>query len=103
METTELVETIAYEDVLYDDNVNYDISTLVLQALQIDPREVQVNNNTTVSDFYFYHFQEQSAQNDHLFQEMINHAAKVLCIQLRPDSIVMELCKTIEKSTLSQK
>lgn len=95
---SEITESIAYEDVVHDEGVDYNITTLVLQALQTDPREIHINDDMTINDLYFYHFQEQTPQNDQLFREMIYHASSILCVPIKSDLKFMDLIKTLTKS-----
>lgn len=89
---------IIHEDVVKDEGVDYDVTTLVLQAFQVDPREVHVSENMTISDFYFYHFQELTPKNDELFKQMINHAIIVLGVPVMLDLKITDLVKVLEKN-----
>jgi len=96
---SEISEYMVYEDIVYDENIKYDDTTLLLQALQVDPREIHISDNMIVADLYFYHFQEQTYENDALFQEMINHAARVLDTSVTSKSIMKDLVKTLSEKT----
>ncbi len=52
----------------------------------------------TVNCLHFYHFQEQTPQNDQLFREMMNHTSSILCVPIKPNLKFMDLIKTLTKN-----
>lgn len=73
-----------------DENVTYDGKTLVLQALQVDPREIE-DIDLIISDLYYYHFKEQNIKNDALFEVICEEAGEILGVKINMNDTIKNL------------
>ena len=97
----EITVPMQHEEISEDGNTpdvigNYveNVAT-ILQALQIEPKQVPVYDCTTIADLYWFHFEDQNETNDALFVELIQDASAMLHLPISQEDTVYHLASKL--------
>lgn len=78
----------------YDDAYFEMEDTLVL-SLGADPKNCLLTTESSIGDFYYYHFMENTKENDDNFDLIIKHAEDTFHIKLDCNDKIVDVVKKL--------
>lgn len=75
--------------------MQFEIEDKILTALGVNPERCFITTMSTVGDFYYYYYNDISAENDKAFDDLISKASKELKISISEDDYIVDLVKKL--------